>query len=186
MIAPLRAWGAVRVAITFGLAVLLIETTATDQLTIPPFTHELNGWCFVPTLCAVALAEPLIDRSPQLTELGTRSPVTLALGRLALVYAGGGAVAGYCWWSPPDGGWVAPYVLLFLALATVAAAVLGTWYWLPLLPLLLVWLQVSASGFPGPDFAVPRWQVGGAVVAAWVISISAALARDRARLASRV
>ncbi|KAA1421937.1 hypothetical protein F0U44_06650 [Nocardioides humilatus] len=181
MRAPLRTWGASRIGLAVVLTVLWIETTATDQITIPPFTHDLNGWCFVPTLTAIALAEPLIDRSPQLTELGVRSPLLLALARLALVWTGGAAVVGYCWWSGDLGRWAAPYVLLFLAFATAVVAALSSWYWLPLLPLVFVWLQVSASGFPGPDFAIPRWQVATAVAAAWLAYAVSIAVRDAAQ-----
>lgn len=157
MIAALRAWGALRVVLAVGLIVVWIETMAADQLDVAPFTHSLNGWTFVPPLAAIALAEPMVDRSPQLTEHGVRPSWVLACARLLLTYAGGLAVAGYCLLSP-GGTCVAQYVVAFLAIAAVAVAVLDAWYWVPLLLLFFGWLQLAPPGFPTTSAsALPSW-----------------------------
>lgn len=136
-----------------GLAVLLVETTATDQFLVPPFSHSLNGWSFVPPLVAIGMADPLVDRTPQLTEHATRSPATVALGRLGLAFGGALAVAAYSSHSP-GGPWVAQCTVAFAAVAVGSAALLAGWYWVPLLPLSFAWLQQTHGSFPAPSFAI--------------------------------
>jgi hypothetical protein len=135
------------VVLTVGLTIVWIEVMATDQLDVAPFTHSLNGWTFVPPAVAIALAEPLVDGSPQLTEHTTRPPWALACARLVLTYGGGLSIAGYCLLSP-GGSCVAQYVLVFLAIGAVAVSGLAGWYWVPLLLLFFGWLQLAPSEFP--------------------------------------
>lgn len=150
MITALRAWGVLRLGLAAVATVVLIETTATDQLTVPPFSFALDGWCLVPPLAAITQAEPLVDRSPQLASYATRSPITIALLRLSLAAAGTASVIGYCLLSA-DGGTVARWVLAFVACAAVAVTLLGSWYWLPLLPLAFGWIQYTHGRFPSRD-----------------------------------
>ncbi len=173
MTAALRAWGVGRVVLLVGVAVLLIETTATDQFSLPTIEDRINGWALVPALVALTFAEPLVDRSPQLTEHTTRSPVVIALVRLALAYTGAGALAGYCLLSP-DGGVVAGYVLASLALAAAAVTLLGPWYWAPLLPIAFGWLQHAAGDFPRPAFAIPMPVLAGVVAGSGLAYLSRA------------
>lgn len=183
MIAALRAWGAGRVVLLVGAVFVLIETTATDQVSLPPFTHDLNGWSFVPPVVAIVMAEPLVDRSTDLTLHATRRLSTIALARVGLAYAGGAAVAGYCLASA-EGTYVAGYVLVFLAVGTVAVAALTTWFWVPLLALFVVWLQVAGTDFPRASSVIPAWQVLVAVVGSWLTYVGSVLLREEARLRS--
>ncbi|KAA1427880.1 hypothetical protein [Nocardioides antri] len=178
MIAALRAWGVSRVVLVVGVAVVVIETTATDQFTLPTIEDRINGWALVPALVALTLAEPLVDRSPELTEHATRSPVVIALARLALAYAGAVVVAGYCLFSP-EGGVVAAYVLTSLALASVAAALIGPWYWAPLVPITFAWLQQTAGAFPRPSFAIPVAVLVGTVAGSSIVYAGATVIRAR-------
>ena len=159
-----------------GAAVLLVETTATDQFGLPTIEQRLNGWSLLPALVAITMAEPLVDRSPYLTEHATRSPAVIAVARLALAYAGAGAVAGYCLLSS-DGAVVASYVVVFLSLAAFAAALLGPWYWVPLLPLSFAWLQHAAGAFPRSSFVIPAPVVVGAVVGSGLAYVAATVLR---------
>ena len=154
MTAALRAWGIGRVVLMVGAAMLLIETTATNQFGLPTIEDRINGWSLLPALVALVMTEPLVDRSPELTAHATRPFVVIAVGRLALAYAGAGAVAGYCQLSR-DGHVVAVYVVAGLSLAAVAVALAGRWYWVPLVPVSFAWLQHAAGDFPRPGFAVP-------------------------------
>jgi hypothetical protein len=176
--AVLRAWGFGRVVLLVGAAVLLIETTATDQFSLPTIEDRLNGWALVPALVALTFAEPLVDRSPQLTEHATRSPVVIALARLALAYAGAVAVAGYCLFSP-DGGVVATYVLAALALSSAAVALVGPWFWAALLPIAFGWLQHAAGDFPRPGFAIPVPVLVGVVAGSGLAYLIRALRAGR-------
>lgn len=159
-----------------GATVVLIETTATDQLTVPPFSSALDGWTFVPPLVAVVCAEPLVDRTPHLTEHATRAPVAIAVARLALAGAGAAAVSGYCLLSP-DGVVVAQYVAAAASVATVAVALAGSWYWLPLLPLAFGWIQHTHGLFPTQTCALPAPVVVGAVVGSGLAYVAATVLR---------
>lgn len=176
MTAALRAWGAGRLVLLVGAAVLLIETTATDQFGFPGIQQRINGWSLLPALVAIAMTEPLVDRSRDLTEHATRSPALVALARLALAYAGAGAVAGYCLLSS-DGAVVASYVVVFLSLAACAAALLGPWFWVPLLPISFAWLQHAAGAFPRSSHAIPASVVVGAVVGSGLAYLAATVLR---------
>jgi hypothetical protein len=178
--AALRAWGAGRVTLVCGLAVLLVETTATDQFGLPTVEDRVNGWSLLPALVALTVVEPLVDRSPQLTEHATRAPVVIALARLGLAFAGAGAVAGYCLLSP-EGGLVAAYVLTAVALAAVMVALLGPWYWVPLLPIAFAWLQQAAGDFPRPAFAIHPLLVVSGVVGACLAYLGATIVRAAPR-----
>ncbi|RHW25811.1 hypothetical protein D0Z08_17365 [Nocardioides immobilis] len=177
MTAALQAWGVGRVGLLIGAAVLLIETTATDQFLLPTFPDRLNGWALVPALVALTMAEPLVDRSPDLTRHATRSPVVIALARLALAYAGAGAVAGYCLLSP-DGRMVAAYVLAALSLAAGTVALTGPWYWVPLLPISFAWLQHAAGDFPRPTFAIPAPTLVAVVAGSCLAYVGASAVRE--------
>lgn len=178
MSTALRVWGLGRVVLTVGAAVLLIETTAADQFSLPGIEDRINGWSLVPALVALTLAEPLVDRAPQLTEHATRSPVAIALARLALACAGAGAVAGYCLWSP-DGALVAPWVLAALGLAAVAVAMIGPWYWALILPIGFGWLQAAAGQFPSPSFGMPATVLLVIVVSSALAYVAGSLIRAR-------
>jgi hypothetical protein len=178
--AALRAWGIVRIGVVIVGAVLLVETTATDQLVLPGVDERINGWALVPALVAMTLCEPLVDRSPELTELATRSPVVVALARLLLVHAGAATVAGYCLLSP-EGVVAAQWVVASIAVATGAAALLGPWYWASLLPLSFAWLQHAAGDFPRQSFAIPAAVLVGLVLGTVVVHVGATLVREEAQ-----
>jgi hypothetical protein len=162
------------VALAVGLAIIWIEIMATDQIDVAPFTHSLDGWTFLPPVVAIALAEPLVDGSPQLTELATRSRSALAGARLLLAYGGGLAVAAD-WLLSAGGGGVAQHVLVLLSVATVAVAALRRWYWVPLLPLLFCWLQLAPPEYPLTQWcALPAPATAGSVIAAWLGYMGAA------------
>ncbi|MDZ5619594.1 hypothetical protein [Nocardioides bizhenqiangii] len=187
MIAAIRAWGGVRVVLVVGLTVLLIETTATDQLSVPPFSFALDGWTFVPPLVAVVCADPLVDRTPQLTEHATRAPAFIAVARLALAGSGAAAVSGYCLLSP-DGVVVAQYVVAAVSVAAVAVALADSWYWLPLLPLAFGWIQHTHGQFPTQTVAIPVPTLGAIVAGSCLAYVGGTLVRSglsRARPAGR-
>jgi hypothetical protein len=173
MIAALRAWGALRVVLAVGLTVVWIETMAADQLDVAPFTHSLDGWTFVPPFVAIALAEPLVDHSPQLTEHAARPTWVLAGARLLLAYAGALSVAGYCLLSP-DGSGVAQWILVFVSISVVAVSVLAGWYWVPLILLFFGWLQLAPSEFPMTESSVlPAWVPAASVVVSCACYVAA-------------
>ena len=187
MIAALRAWGGVRVVLVVAATVLLIETTATDQLNVPPFSFALNGWTFVPPLVAVVSAEPLVDRTPQLTEHATRAPAVIAVARLALAGSGAAAVSGYCVLSP-DGVVAAQYVAAAMSVAVVAVAVADSWYWLPLLPLAFGWIQHTHGLVPNQTVPITSPVLGAIVVGSCLAYVGGTLVRtelSRARPAGR-
>ena len=177
MITALRAWGLGRVALTACLAVALIETAATDQFAVPTIPDRLNGWALIPALVAFTLAEPLIDRSPQLTAHATRSPVLIAVTRLGLAATGTALVCGYCLLSP-DGEIVARWVAAGVAVGALAVAMLGPWYWVPLLPGSFAWLQHAAGAFPRPTYAMPGTVLVGVIACTCVAYVGATLVRD--------
>ncbi len=178
MTAALRAWGIGRVVLLVGAAVLLIETTATDQFRLPTVEDRINGWALLPALVALTFAEPLVDRSPDLTEHATRSPAAIALARLALASTGTGAVAGYCLFSP-DGGVAATYVVAALALATAAVALVGSWFWAPLLPVAFAWLHHAAGDFPQPGSGLAMPVLAGVVAGSGLAYIGSTISRAR-------
>ncbi|WP_183095103.1 hypothetical protein [Nocardioides stalactiti] len=171
MIATLRAWGVVRTTLLAVVAVVLVETTATDQFSVPPFSFALNGWSLLPPLVAVSFAEPLVDRSPQLTAHATRSPVAIGLGRLTLSTAALTPVAAYVL-TAPEGPWVVPWLVAAAAAAATAVALARSWYWVLLLPLSFGWIQHTHGSFPGPDFAAPVALLVPCAVGAAALSVA--------------
>lgn len=164
VLSVVRAWGlgvALLVALSLGGAALLAGDVYVDLPGVPDIVAVLH---LFPGLVAMALAFPLVDRTPEWTLLSARGPVPLLLGRLAGVLALATLVAACvraAGWSVAGTG----VVLGFVGVAALASAVLGLWYWAPVLGLTYGWVQ-----WPARDEAV---RAGPAWAALWLVVLLA-------------
>ena len=139
--AVLRAWGLVA-ALGSAAALALLALVAGDvYVELPVMGRKLTVLHLLPVLTAMAVSFPLVDRTPDLTLQAGRSVLAMSVFRLVTVAVVALPVA----LALVAGGWPAggaAAVLGFVGLAAVAAAVLGLWYWAPLLVAMVAWLRL--------------------------------------------
>lgn len=149
-----RVWGlgsALVVAFVVGCFALMVGDVFVPVPGVRDIVAVLH---MVPGLAAIALAFPLIERTPDLTVLSAHSPNRLFALRFIGVVGVSLPVAvcvDLAGWSASG----AAMVLGFVGLAAVASAALGIWYWGPALVLMYAWIH-----WPGRDsfaFAGPFW-----------------------------
>ncbi|KRA38345.1 MULTISPECIES: hypothetical protein [unclassified Nocardioides] len=152
----MRVWGlgvALATAGALSGATLMVGDV---HLSVPGVRDAVAVLHTLPGLTAVALAFPLVDRTPDLTLMATVPPWRHFAMRFAAVVALSMPVAACvhaALWSIAGAG----AVLGFVGLAAVGCACLGLWYWGPTLLLSFGWIH-----WPGRDEAAladPIWLV---------------------------
>lgn len=139
--AVLRAWGLVA-ALAAAAGLTLLALVAGDvYVDLPVMGRKLTVLHLLPVLTAMAVSFPLVDRTPDVTLQAGRSVLTISACRLVAVAVVALPVPA----ALVAGGWTvggAATVLGFVGVAAVAAAVLGLWYWAPLLVAMVAWLKL--------------------------------------------
>ena len=134
-----HAWGLGR---TLGLAVVLAAMApiaAATYVGLPSFEAAIPVLDLVPPVAALLLAGPLVDQTPDLTLRAARPVALLLLLRYLAVQCAGAVVLA----SLALTAWTwerASVVVLLLAGSAVGVALLGGWYWVPMLGAGYAWL----------------------------------------------
>lgn len=165
-LAVARSWGLPR---TLLLALLLagaVQLVATSYVGLPSFAADIPALDLVPPAAALLLAAPLVDQTPDLTLRAARPLGQLLLLRYAATHAAGTIVVA----SLALSGWTLErslVVVLFLAGSAVGAALLHSWYWVPVMGASYVWLLRSQNldDLTDADIPIPA-AVAGLVLAA--------------------
>jgi hypothetical protein len=137
--AVLRAWGVPRTLLLAGLIALGVQLAARTYVGLPTFAAAIPVLDLVPPAAALVLAAPLVDQTPELTLRAGRPLWVVLVLRYAAVQGAGALVLASLALSP----WTLARsltVVLFLSGATVAAAALGAWYWVPVMGTSYAWL----------------------------------------------
>ncbi|MFC7502569.1 hypothetical protein ACOACQ_05435 [Nocardioides sp. CPCC 206347] len=138
--AVIRAWG-LGVSLVAGVVLAGVVLVVGDvYLDLPALRDRVRIVHVFPGLAAVVLPFPLVDRTPGLTLLSVRPPAVLALLRLGGVLLTSAPVVVAVLLV----GWTLPgalVVVAFVGIAAAACALAGLWYWVPMMGLLVVWLQ---------------------------------------------
>ncbi|WP_182377499.1 hypothetical protein [Nocardioides sp. WS12] len=139
-VAVIRAWG-LAAGLAAGVVLAGVTLVVSDvYLDLPTLRDRVRIVHVFPGLAAVVLPFPLVDRTPGLTLMSARPPVVLALFRLGGVLLTSAPVVAALLLV----GWTLPgalVVVAFLGIAAAACALAGLWYWVPMMGLLVVWLQ---------------------------------------------
>jgi len=175
-LAVARAWGVPR---TLLLALLLAgsaQLAAASYVGLPAFAADIPALDLVPPAAALVLASPLVDQTPDLTLRAGRPLWQVLTLRYAASHAAGAiVVAGLCL-----SGWTfhrSLAVVLFLAGSALGTALLGGWFWVPMMGVSYAWLRsqqltdVGAADVPIVAAAAAS-VLGGLVyvsVRAWVV-----------------
>lgn len=183
-VAVVRSWGlgvALAAGLFFAAASLLVGDVYVE---LPMVRDQVRILHVFPGLAAVVLPFPLVDRTSGLTLVAARSPAALALLRLGGVVLTSFPVAA----ALLAVGWTLPAALVvlgFIGVAATACALVGLWYWAPMLGLLVVWLQwgsreeVFTAGWPWLVADLAVLVVGGGTY----VAIETARVRLRVRSA---
>ncbi|MCX6401831.1 MAG: hypothetical protein NTX33_18110 [Propionibacteriales bacterium] len=169
--AVVRAWAlgvAFLAALALGGLALLVGDVVVDLPGVRDIVFVLH---MVPGLAAIALAFPLVDRTPDLTLLSATHPARLFALRFAglVVVATPVAVCvGVAGWTAAGAG----VVLGFVGVAGLFSAILGLWYWGPMLVGLYGWIRwpdCDAAAHAGPWWLLPWLGLLGLCGAAYVV-----------------
>ena len=143
----MRSWSVAASAWSgLGLAVA-VSLVGEAYVDVPGLHNRVLINHVLPSLAAVVLPFPLIDRTPTLTLMAARPPWRALLMRLCVV----GAVAVPVVIALVSVGWTLAAslsVFAWLGVAAVACAALGQWFWAPTLLLGVVWLQWGPREWP--------------------------------------
>lgn len=140
-LAVVRAWGFVAALVATAALALLAAVAGDVYVELPVLGNKTTMLHLLPVLTAMAASFPLVDRMPGITLQAGRS----VAGMSALRVIGIAVVALPVAVALVAGGWSvggAAAVLGFVGLAAVAAALLGLWYWAPLLVVMVAWLKL--------------------------------------------
>lgn len=140
-LAVLRAWGLVPALLSAAGLALLAVVAGDVYVELPVIRNKMTMLHLLPALTAMAGAFPLVDRTPGVTLQAGRAVAGLA----ALRVTGVAVVALPVAVALVVGGWTvggAAAVLGFVGVAAVGAALLGLWYWAPLLLMMAAWLKL--------------------------------------------
>lgn len=180
-VAVLRAWGLGVAAASGGILAAMTLLLGDVYIGLPMLRDQVRILHVLPGLAALVLPFPLVDRTPFLTLMTVRSPAVLSLLRLCgVVLAGLPLVAALL-----VVGRTLPAALVvvgFIGVAAGTCAVLGLWYWAPMLCLLVGWLQ----GGSGEEAFRAGWPWLVADLAVLVVGGGAYVAVESGRVRLRV
>ncbi|WP_157537204.1 hypothetical protein [Nocardioides sp. Root190] len=147
-----RTWGlgvGLLVGVCLAIAVAVVGDVVVE---LPSLRDQVRIIHVFPGLAAVVLPFRLLDRTPDLTVLSTAPPERVFVLRLV-----GALIA-----TVPlilalrAAGWSSAAALVvpaFVGLGALACVTLGSWYWAPMLFVMVLWLQWGSRDWPytAPD-----------------------------------
>jgi len=177
-LAVARAWGVPRTTLLSLLLVGSAQLVATSYVGLPSFAADIPALDLVPPAAALLLASPLVDQTPDLTLRAGRPLWQLLLLRYAATHTAGGIVVAGLALS----GWSLErslVVTLFLAGSALATALLGAWYWVPVMGCSYGWLLRSQHLDDLADADIPLAVAAAGLVLGAAVYLAAGLHRVR-------
>jgi hypothetical protein len=176
--AVLRAWGVSRTMLLAACLAAAVQLVTATYVGLPSFEAAISTLDLAPPAAALLLTAPLVDQTPDLTVRSARPVALLLLLRYAAVQCAGGVVLA----SLALTAWTlerACVVVLFLAGSAVGVAVLGGWYWVPVLGAAYAWLWRAQHLRSLADADVPLLVAAGGLALGGLAYVAAGSHRVR-------
>ena len=180
-----RAWGVPRTLLVAAALACVVQLAAASYVGLPSFSADIPALDLVPPAAALLLAGPLVEQTPALTLHAGRPLGQMLLLRYAATQAAGAVVVG----SLALTGWSLERslaVVLFLAGSAVFTALLGAWYWVPMMGGCYGWLLRSQQLDDLADADIPYAAAAAGLVIGGLAYVAAGIYRThRARCPRR-